>query len=275
MTKTVFITGASSGIGRATAILFSKQGWQVIATMRNPADAGDLAELPNVHVLALDVTNLGSIARSITEARRLIGQLDVLVNNAGYGGFGAFELASDAQVQAMFAVNVFGLMNVIRAWLPHFRDQHSGLIINISSVGGLMTYPLYSVYHSTKWAVEGFSESLQFELRQMGIQVKLVEPGATKTNFNGRSQVRSTIYSLPVYAAYMTRLQAVADRTFAGAVAPETVAETVFRAATDGRGQLRYVVGNSRSRLLVRLRAILPTDWFIRLIRKTTERDEQ
>ncbi|MBD2766389.1 SDR family oxidoreductase [Hymenobacter sp. BT664] len=269
--RTVLITGASSGIGLAAVREFSRQGWRVLATMRTPAGFAG-GSLPGVTVLPLDVTDPASVAAALAAGLRLAGRLDVVVNNAGYGSFGAFELATPAQVQALFDVNVFGLMAVVRAVLPHFRAQRAGLFLNVSSVGGRLTFPLYSVYHSTKWAIEGFSESLHYELRPLGIGVKLIEPGATQTDFNRRSQAQFARPDLPDYDGYTATLEAAVGRTFAGALSPDVVARTIYQAATDGRGTLRYPVGNARSWALLRLRQLLPTPWFLALIRSTTRR---
>lgn len=269
--RTVLITGASSGIGQATVREFSRRGWRVLATMRRPADFAD-AHLPNVTTLPLDVADPASVAAGVAAALRLAGRLDVVVNNAGYGGFGAFELATPAQVRVMYDVNVFGLMAVTRAVLPHFRAARAGLFLNVSSVGGRMTYPLYSVYHSTKWAIEGFSESLYLELRPLGIGVKLIEPGATRSGFNDRSQAQFEAGDLPDYATQTAVMQAAVAHTFAQALPAEAVARTIYRAATDGRLTLRYPVGNRRSRTLLHLRRWLPTQWFLTIIRRAAAR---
>jgi NAD(P)-dependent dehydrogenase (short-subunit alcohol dehydrogenase family) len=181
--KTILITGASSGIGKTAAIYFQQQGWQVAATMRNPANEHELDKLPNIKLFALDVTDESSIAKAVSESIAAFGTVDVVLNNAGYGTVGAFEAATDEQIKRQFETNLFGLMSVTRAFLPHFRQNNSGLFINISSIGGLVTFPLFSLYHSTKWAVEGFSESLQFELAGLGIGVKNSRTRWSKNGF--------------------------------------------------------------------------------------------
>src|SRR5215469_12840168 len=163
MAKTLFITGASTGIGRAAALFFRDKGWNVAATMRNPADHSGLAS-STVRTIPLDVTKSVTIRPALDQALQAFGSIDVLVNNAGYGAFGPLEAASDEQIERQFATNVTGLMAVTREFLPHFRERSSGVVINISSVGGRATFPLSSLYHATKWAVEGFSEALNFEL---------------------------------------------------------------------------------------------------------------
>lgn len=153
--------------------------------MRNPADGAALAELANVRVLALDVTDRASIEAAVQQA----GRVDVLINNAGYGVFGPFETASEEVIEKQFSTNVYGVFNVTRAVLPGMREQKSGVILNVSSIGGLITFPLFSLYHATKFALFGFSESLQYELAPFGIRVKVVAPGGVKTDFAGRSLV--------------------------------------------------------------------------------------
>lgn len=188
MAKTILITGASSGIGKAIAVHFADKGWNVAATMRHPENETDLAGRSGVKLYRLDVTDNNSIRQSMADTIQDFNRIDVVVNNAGYGAIGIFEKATKEQIQRQFDINVFGVMNVTRFILSHFRKQRNGVIINITSMGGLITFPIYSVYHATKWAVEGFSESLQYELRPFNIKVKLVEPGAIKTDFYSRSQ---------------------------------------------------------------------------------------
>ena len=200
--KTVFITGSSSGIGKATALYFAERGWNVAATMRTPSSDHDLAKIKNIKLFRLDVTNEESIDAAFVSALAEFGQIDVVVNNAGYGAIGIFEKATTDQVKKQFDTNLFGVMNVIRLILPYFRKRRQGTIINVSSMGGLITFPIYSLYHGTKWAIEGFSEALLFELRPFNIKVKLVEPGAIKTDFYNRSQELFNKAGLEEYDEY-------------------------------------------------------------------------
>lgn len=158
--KSILITGASSGIGKAAAQFFQQQGWNVIATMRSPEQETGLRSLERVLVTRLDVERKETIEAAIAEGMDRFGRIDVLLNNAGYAAFGAFEAATDAQVRKQFDVNVHGVMQTTRALLPHFRTQGGGTVINVSSAGGRVAFPLLSLYHASKWAVEGFSESL-------------------------------------------------------------------------------------------------------------------
>ncbi|MEO0836542.1 MAG: SDR family oxidoreductase, partial [Cyanobacteria bacterium J06642_3] len=187
MSKTILITGASSGIGKATAQLFQAKGWHVVATMRNPEKETELTTLENVLVTKLDVLDAESINKSVQLGIEKFGKIDVLLNNAGYGAFGVLEATPTENIQRQFGVNVLGLLDVTKAILPHFRKNKAGILINVSSVGGKMTFPLGSLYHGTKFAVEGISEALSFELEAIGCKVKIIEPGAIKTDFASRS----------------------------------------------------------------------------------------
>jgi NAD(P)-dependent dehydrogenase (short-subunit alcohol dehydrogenase family) len=265
MKKTVFITGASSGIGRSTAQYFLERGWNVVATMRNPDQAGNWLKVDHSLALRLDVTDPETIQAAMNEAISRFGAVDVLVNNAGYGAFGPFEASTSEQVERQIATNVTGLMNVSKALLPHFRERRSGVIVNIASIGGRMTFPLYSLYHATKWAVEGFSEALVYELEPFGIRVKIVEPGPIKTDFYDRSQDVMTKPGLTAYDALVARVMPTMQKAGANAPGPEIVARTIYRAATDGRHRLRYAV-NSASVLL--LRRLMPTGVFMAVIKR-------
>lgn len=245
MKKTILITGSSSGIGKATVKYFQAEGWNVIATMRRPEEDTELRALDNVLVTRLDVQDDNTIQTAITEGIAQFGTIDVLLNNAGYGLMGTFESIDRASIQRQFDVNVFGLFDVTRAILPHFRAQNKGVIINISSVGGRMAFPLISPYHATKFAVEGFSESLRYELEPLGIQVKIVEPGAIATDFGGRSLDFQHNQELTDYNDYVGRFmgsfEAMTDPKMMST--PSLVAEVIFEAATDSKKTVRYVAG--------------------------------
>ena len=185
--KTILITGASSGIGKATAQLFNQKGWNVIATMRSPEREEKLTKLDNVFVSKLDVLDLESINETISKGIEKFGKIDALVNNAGYGAYGPLEAFPRENMVNQFNTNVIGLLDVTRAIIPHFRENKSGTIVNISSIGGKITFPLGSLYHGTKFAIEGISEALSYEMEQIGVRVKIVEPGMIATDFGGRS----------------------------------------------------------------------------------------
>lgn len=252
MSKTIFITGASSGIGRATAKLFQEKGWNVAATMRTPENETELKGLSNMLVSQLDVLDLRSIQTALNEAIDQFGKIDVVLNNAGYGLMGTFESAKRESMMRQFGVNVQGLFDVTQQALPHFRKNQEGMFINISSVGGRMTFPLMPLYHATKWAVEGFSESLRWELAQIGVKVKLIEPGGVATDFGGRSLDIQHNPELTEYNEFVFGFMAAMESTMnpETMTKPEQIAEVIFEAATDGTDKLRYRAGADCKQLL-------------------------
>ena len=241
MTKTIFITGASTGLGNATARLFAARGWHVIATMRTPEKEIELSYVENITLLPLDVTNLSQVEETAQKAIAS-GPIDVVFNNAGYGLVGPMEAISDEQLTRQINTNLLGVMRVTKAFIPHFREKRSGLFISTTSIGGLVAFPFNSVYHATKWALEGWSESLAFELNPFGIGVKTVSPGGIKTDFVSRS----------LDTAFQEEYKPMTDKVMAVFTSPERaasystaeqIAEVVYEAATDGKDQLRYVAG--------------------------------
>lgn len=248
--KTILITGASSGIGKETAKLFQSEGWNVIATMRNPENESELKQLENVLVTKLDVLDLGSIQNAFIEGVQKFGGIDVLLNNAGYGTYGPLEAFSRDQILRQFNTNVIGLLDVSRTVLPHFRQNKKGIIINISSIGGKMTFPMGSLYHGTKFAVEGISESLSYEVASFGGQIKIVEPGMIATDFSGRSLVFSNDENMADYQSLASSLMAAMPTMAENASPASLVAEVIFKAATDGTDQLRYTAGEDAKMLM-------------------------
>ena len=262
----VIVTGASSGIGRATVEALAAAGFRVAATMRSTDDAGSLAALPQVSVLQMDVTDLESVRGAVAAAAATLGGIEAVVNNAGYAVDGVFEAMDDTVIQRQFEVNVLGLMRVTREVIPLMRLQRRGTIVQVSSMGGRITFPLYSVYHATKWAVEGFSESLAMELRPLGIRLRLVEPGAIRTDFYSRSRQRVAPPADAGYDAFVDRCERINLSAAADGAGPTVVAATVLRAITDRGWRLRYPVA-APAPLLVALRKLLPESLFLRLIR--------
>jgi NAD(P)-dependent dehydrogenase (short-subunit alcohol dehydrogenase family) len=270
MQKTVLITGTSSGIGKATAVLFAKNGWNVIATMRTPEKETALQNFPNISVQKLDVTDKDSIELAIKNGIRKFGKIDVLVNNAGYGLVGAFELATDEQVGKQFGTNLGGVLACIRGILPHFRQNKNGIIINITSMGGRITFPFYALYNGTKWAVDGFSEALSFELKEFGIKVKIVEPGVVKTEFYGSSPeftANSKDSQSQIYQKTFAKVQTQYLRNLQNGSTSEQIAKVIWQAANDNSNKLRYKAGKDAIILLF-LRKILPERVFIWVIGK-------
>jgi short-subunit dehydrogenase len=270
--NTVLITGSSAGIGKATAKLFASKGWQVVATMRTPEKATDLREIKNIHIYALDVAQneklVGDVVNKIVDD---LGCVNVLINNAGIGVFGAFEVADFNLIETQFDINLLGLMRVTRAVLPHFRNQNSGTIINISSGVGRMALPMQSLYSSSKFAIEGFSEALQYELKPLGIRVKIVEPGTIKTDFFG-SLIIANSEQITAYRTYQEKVMANHFKRDEQGATPEIVAEVIYQAVTDGSDRLRYPAGQDVS-LFLRLRKLLPDSLFFRLVRQQLEKD--
>ncbi|EEA93212.1 SDR family oxidoreductase [Pseudovibrio sp. JE062] len=242
MSNTILITGASSGIGKSTAKYFHGKGWNIIATMRQPEKEEELTKLDNTLVTRLDVTDEASIEAAVAEGIARFGKIDVLLNNAGYGAYGPLEAFSMDKIRRQFETNVIGLIAVTKGVLPHLRANKSGTIVNISSIGGQMTFPLGALYHGTKFAVEGISEALHYELEAAGIKMKIVEPGMIRTDFAGRSFDFTNDESLTEYQGVV--------QAFFGAMSgdmpssdPIVVAEVIYTAVTDGTDTLRYRAG--------------------------------
>lgn len=243
--KTIFITGASTGLGKAAAILFHQKGWKVIATMRQPEKATELSRLENVTLLPLDVTNPAQINTTVQQA--IQQGVDVVFNNAGYGLVGAMEAINDEQLVKQLDTNLLGVLRVTQAFIPYFRERKSGMFITTTSMGGLFAFPFGSVYHATKFALEGWSESLSFEMALFNISVKTVAPGGIATDFMSRS---IDAPSHPAYDEASQKLWAVFNpETFATA---EQIAAVVYEAATDGKNQVRYVAGEDAKSLYAR-----------------------
>lgn len=250
MRQTIFITGASSGIGLATAKLFQAKGWNVVATMRKPKMAGNLAGLANMLITRLDVTDTGRIEGAIDAGLKRFGQIDALLNNAGYGAYGPLENFSDERIRRQFDTNVIGLLLVTRAILPHMRERRSGTIVNISSIGGQVTFPLGTLYHGTKFAVEGLSEALHFELASVGIRMKIIEPGMIATDFAGRSFDFANDPEIDEYKDIVSKVKRAFRDNRVPPSPAELVAKVIFGAVSDGTGRLRYRAGDDAHALL-------------------------
>lgn len=247
--KTIFITGASTGLGRATAQLFHQNGWAVIATMRRPEEEKELAQLENMTLLPLDVTDPAQVNDTVQKAIAL--GVDVVFNNAGYGLMGPVEALTSEQIERQLNTNLFGVLRVSQAFVPYFRERRSGLFITTTSMGGLFGFPFGSIYHATKFALEGWSESFSFEMGLFNVGVKTVAPGGIATDFGGRSIDAA---SLPMYDEAMKKLWDLFDvEKFS---TPEQIAAVVYEAATDGKDQVRYVAGEDANALYARHREI-------------------
>ncbi|MDX1631498.1 MAG: SDR family oxidoreductase [Thermoanaerobaculia bacterium] len=266
MSQTVLITGSSSGIGEATARRFLQEGWNVAATMRRPGEAPKWMWSEGIVPLRLDVTEEDTIRDAFDECRDRFGGLEAVVNNAGYPLVGPFEETPPEKIRRQFDTNVFGLMAVTRQAVPIFREQRDGVIVQVASMGGRLTFPLYSAYHATKWAVEGFSESLQYELRPFGIRVRIVEPGPIKTDFYERSMDRvGRGENDDPYREFVERAMPTMQEAGEEGAPPEKVAETIVRAATDSGWKMRYPVNAAP---ILALRRLLPDRLFQAVVRK-------
>jgi NAD(P)-dependent dehydrogenase (short-subunit alcohol dehydrogenase family) len=265
--QTVLITGCSSGIGRAAALRFAEAGWNVVATMRDVSQAGELAAQPNLLVQQLDVTDRGLVNAAVDATLARFGRIDALVNNAGFGCFGPFELADDTLIERQLATYVLGVFNLTRAVLPTLRSQASGVVINVASIGGLTTIPFFSVYHATKYAVVGFTEALNHELADFGIRAKFVAPGAVATDFSGRSLSLTFTGDNHPYATAIAKVIAARANRRGSRSSPEQIADVIFASATDGTRQVRYVFGADAEALLA-ARASLDDAGYLQMMRQ-------
>jgi len=267
MQPVVLVTGASSGIGRATATCFAARGWRVAATLRSPEKEMELGRVPGVRCFRLDVDSEPSVHEAVAEVLSALGRIDAVVNNAGFGAPGVFEAVDDWAIRRQFETNVFGLMRVTREVLPVLRRQGGGTLLQVSSMAGRSAFPGYSLYHASKWAVEGFSESLAYELRPLNIRVRLIEPGNVKTGFYRRPPSSAPSPVLSHYGGLPKRLEEVSDAAGQAGDPPELIADTIFRAAVDRSWRLRYPVGRN-SRLAMLLHTVLPTGVYAGLMRR-------
>jgi len=256
------VTGASSGIGRAAARALAEAGFEVVGTSRN---AAKVPPADGVRFLDLDVASDASVHAVVGQVIERFGRIDVLVNNAGVGSAGAAEESSVAQDQRVFDVNVFGVIRMTKAVLPHMRARGSGRIINISSVLGFLPAPYAASYAATKHAIEGYSESVDHEVREYGVRVLLVQPAYTKTGFD--ANVMRSDMPLPVYAQQRRIFDDVIAEAMKDGDDPAIVAKVIVSAATDSRPKLRYTAGPAAGRVST-LRRIVPARTFDRQIRK-------
>lgn len=260
--RIALVTGASSGIGRAAAEALAGAGFTVVGTSRNAKTA---PATDGVTFIDLDVTSDESVRAAVEEVIERFDRIDVLVNNAGAGLAGAAEENSIEQSTAAFDINVFGVMRMTNAVLPHMRAQQSGRIINVSSVLGLIPAPFLATYAATKHAVEGYSESVDHEVREHGVRVLLVEPGYTSTGFESNTQWSDS--PLPDYARQREVVREVLGTAMEGADDPAVVGKVIVAAATDPRPRLRYPAGALASRVSI-LRRYVPWRAFDKQIRK-------
>lgn len=236
--KTIFITGSSAGIGKATALLFASKGWKVIASMRHPEEETELTGLTNITLLPLDISNPEEIKTAAGKALDT-GDIDVVFNNAAYGMGGPLEGIPDDEMVRLFNTNLLGAIRVTQAFIPYFRSKKSGLFITTTALGGVVPFPLCSLYNAAKFALEGWSQSMAFELNTFGIAIKTIAPGLINTGFSTRAYFGNH----EAYQEMLNRVMSVMMKETTHSSA-EKVAATVYEAATDGKDQLRYLVGD-------------------------------
>jgi NAD(P)-dependent dehydrogenase (short-subunit alcohol dehydrogenase family) len=258
--RAVLITGCSSGIGHATADRLAREGWTVYATARRPETLSDL-ERAGCKTLALDVTDEASMTAAVDAIARAEGAVGVLVNNAGYSQSGAIETVPVEGVRRQFETNVFGLIRMSQLVLPGMRDQHWGRIVNLSSMGGRLTFPGGGIYHATKYAVEAISDALRFEVRGFGVDVIVIEPGLIVTNF-GETAAGSVGATDGPYADFNRKLARAIENVYKGPLAklgggPDAVAKAIAGALKADHPRTRYPVTPS-ARLMMAQRKLMP-----------------
>jgi len=264
MAKTIFITGTSSGVGKATAKFFAAQGWQVAATMRSPEKETELVKHDNIRIFKLDVTDIAQVKDALQQAIEAFGKIDVVLNNAGMGTYGALELAQEEDIDWQFAVNTRGPINVIRAFLPHFRANMGGMFINISSFMGITTAaPLGSLYNMSKFALEGLTEGLYQELKPFNIDLRLIEQGGFAGN-NFIDNVKwNTHPDITAYDAVTEKLQ----HMFANSSAHITedvmdIVKVIASLANRESNQFRTVIGKTGN-VLMEMRKAMPIEAYL------------
>ncbi|WP_332645008.1 oxidoreductase [Aeromicrobium sp.] len=259
------VTGASSGIGQEAALALVQAGYEVVGTSR---DTSGVSPLDGVTFLDLDVASDTSVIAAVQQVVERFGRIDVLVNNAGIGSIGAAEETSIAQAQSVFDINVFGVMRMVNQVLPHMRAQRRGRIINISSVQGFLPAPYMAVYGASKHAIEGYSQSLDHEVREYGIRSLLIEPAYTKTGFEANSTQSDA--PLQEYAQQRQTFGTVMTKAIKDGDDPSVVAKVIVKAATDPKPKVRYTAGPLAGRASM-LRRYAPASIFDRQIRKLNQ----
>jgi len=265
--KTILITGASSGIGKATALLFAKKGWNVAATMRDAEYLSLFKDVQNIATYLLDVTNKTTIQSCIKQVIRDFRKIDVIVNNAGIYTTNPLEWTPDKTIDDIIETNIKGILHTTKTILEHFRGNKSGIIVNVSSIAGRVTFPFQTIYHTSKWAIEGLSESLYYELKPLNIKVKIIEPGMVKTN------IYHSVLNFPFeqypddYQANFKKWHSYLMNNYKNGYLPELDAKTIYRAVTGNSSKLRYT-SDFTTKAVFFLRSLLPLSVFQNIIRK-------
>jgi NAD(P)-dependent dehydrogenase (short-subunit alcohol dehydrogenase family) len=273
--KVALVTGSSSGIGFETSLMLARAGFNTYASMRNLEKSKNITEIAKkeklpLQVVQLDVNNDGSVKDAIVNILKADQRIDVLINNAGYGLFGSVEDTSIEEIKAQFETNFFGVVRVTQQVLPFMRRQNSGTIVNVSSVGGRIGLPALSAYHSTKFALEGLSESIAFELEPFGIRVVIIEPGVIRTNIlNSSSSAKKALDPKSPYFSLSQKLNDNFKSMMESELSspPEEVAKVILQAVTSENPQLRYSVGDDAANLIY-ARKNMPDKEFRKMIMK-------
>jgi NAD(P)-dependent dehydrogenase (short-subunit alcohol dehydrogenase family) len=268
--KVALVTGSSSGMGLEIALLLARSGFHTYASMRNLEKSKRITEIASteklpLQVVQLDVNDNVSVKDAIQNIAAKKGRIDVLVNNAGYGLFGSFEDLSMEEIKAQFETNFFGVIRVTQQVLPIMRKQNNGIVVNVSSVGGRIGLPVVSAYHSTKFAIEGLSESISYELEPFGIRVIIIEPGVIRTNImNSSASAKKALDPKSPYLSMMHKVENSFKSMLENASIsspPEEVAKVILQAVTSESPQLRYTVGNDAATILQAKRTMSDTEF--------------
>ncbi len=264
----VLVTGASSGIGRACAIHLARHGWHVFgATRRVPerveADlCQSLPSLDRLDVVTMDVDDDESVVRTMKNIVEKAGRLDAVINCAGFGIAGAVEETSDQEARAIFETNLLGILRVCRAAIPTMRTQGSGIIINVSSIGGRIGLPFQGFYSATKFALEGLTEALRMEIRGFGIRAVLIEPGDFCTGFTDSRHLVEKSGLSDVYRVSQEHVLSIVEKDERGGASPDAIARLVARILSKRSPRVRYTVGPAAQKLAAALKNVLPSKWF-------------
>ncbi|WP_139905122.1 SDR family oxidoreductase [Clostridium thermarum] len=263
--KVIFITGASSGIGKATALYLAKEGAIVYGTSRSPKIDKDMDKW-NIRMITMDLTDEASVKAAVKGVMDREGRIDVLFNNAGSGISGALEDTNVEEIKELFETNFFGMVRVINEVLPHMRKLGTGIIINSSSIGGVIGLPYQGVYSSTKFAVEGYSEALSKEVRRFGIKVCILEPGDFKTGFTSRRKFSAATSKKSCYYEDFLKTVSVFESDEINGCNPEIIGKLINKIIHTSNPKLRYVVGNFEQKLSVLVKKFLPGRVFEKII---------
>ncbi len=261
MSKVVFITGISSGFGKHTAGLLAKKGYKVYGTSRRDIEVGE-----GISVIKADVTDVASVKQAVESVLQIEESIDVLINNAGMGIAGSIEETSMEEVKLQMDTNFYGALHTIQAVLPFMREQRKGLIINISSIGGLMGLPYVGHYAVSKFALEGLSESLYMEVEPFNVKVVLVNPGDFHTDFTASRKIIAGATADSPYDHYFRKALAIVEKNELSGLHPSKLARKLLQIIEKKRPKARYVVATFEQKLSVKLKCLIPDAWFFNIL---------